>query len=115
MPEAPCPIVRRFLALARRRPGLPALLGPEGEIIATRGALAAGIEAQRERFAPLVTPGSTVLLSLPNGADFVRVFAALRLLGARVALADASAQADELQRAAAAAGAAILAATPERL
>lgn len=115
MPEAPCPIVCRFLALARRRPGLPALLGPEGEILATRGALAAGIEAQRERLTPLVAPRSTVLLSLPNSADFVRVFAALRLLGCRIAMADASAPADELQRAAAAVGAAILAATPERL
>jgi acyl-CoA synthetase (AMP-forming)/AMP-acid ligase II len=115
MPEASCPIVRRFLTLARRRPGLPALLGPDGEVLATRGALAAGIHAQRERLAPLLAPGSTVVLSLPNGADFVRAFAALRLLGARVALADASAPADELQRAAAAVGAAFLAATPERL
>ena len=115
MPEVRCPIVRRFLFLARQRPGLPAVLGPEGEIVATRGALAKAIEAQHARLAPLVPPGSTVVLSLPNGADLVRVFAALRLIGARVALADASAPADELQRAAAAVGAGFLAATPERL
>ncbi|MCJ7441967.1 MAG: hypothetical protein MUO25_10370 [Thermoanaerobaculaceae bacterium] len=115
MPEVGCPIVRRFLLLARRRPGLPALLGPDGEILATRGALAAAIDVQRERLAPLVPSGSTVLLSLPNGADFVRVFSAFRQLGARVALADASAPVDELQRAATAVGAAFLAATPERL
>lgn len=115
MPEASCPIVRRFLTLARGRPGLPALLGPDGEVLATRGALAAGIHAQRESLAPILPPGSTVVLSLPNGPDFVRAFAALRLLGARVALADASAPTDELQRAAAAVGAAFLAATPERL
>ncbi|HVN32799.1 MAG TPA: AMP-binding protein [Thermoanaerobaculaceae bacterium] len=115
MPEAPSPIIRHFLTLARTRPGLPALLGPEGEILATRGALAAGIQAQRERLAPLLGPGSTVVLSLPNGPDFVRAFSALRLLGARVALADASAPIDELQRAAAAVGADFLVATPERL
>jgi acyl-CoA synthetase (AMP-forming)/AMP-acid ligase II len=115
MPEVSSPIIRRFLSLTRRRPGLPALVGPDGEVLATRGALAAGIDAQRERLAPLLAPESTVVLSLPNGPEFVRAFAALRLLGARVALADASAPIDELQRAAAAVGAAFLAATPERL
>jgi acyl-CoA synthetase (AMP-forming)/AMP-acid ligase II len=115
MPEPSCAIIRRFLTLARRRPGLPALLGPDGEVLATRGSLATGIRDQRETLAPFIAAGSTVVLSLPNGPDFVRAFAALRLLGARVALADASAPTDELQRAAAAVGAEFLAATPERL
>jgi long-chain acyl-CoA synthetase len=115
MPEAPCPIARRFLRLARSRPEFPALLGPDGETLATRFALAARIVETRERLAGAVGPGATVLLSLPNGADFVRAFAALRLTGARVALVDASAPAEELERAAAAAGAGFLAIPPEKL
>jgi acyl-CoA synthetase (AMP-forming)/AMP-acid ligase II len=115
MPDAPCPIARRFLRLARARPDFPALLGPDGELLATRFALAAGIVATRERLAGTVTPGATVVLSLSNGVDFVRTFAALRLLGARLALVDASAPADELERAAAAVGAGFLAVNSERL
>ncbi len=115
MSDVPSPIARRFLSLARIRPDVPALIGPDGETLATRFALAAGIAATRERLSPVVGPGSTVVLSLPNGGEFVRAFAALRLLGARMALVDASAPADELDRAAAAVGAAFLVATPERL
>jgi len=115
MPEGRCAIARRFLRLARHRPEYPALIGPDGETVATRFGLAARIVATRGHLAPYVAPGSTVLLSLPNGADFVRTFAALRLLGACVALADASAPADELERSADAVGATFIAATPERL
>jgi acyl-CoA synthetase (AMP-forming)/AMP-acid ligase II len=115
MLEAPGPITRRFLALAHDDPDFPALLGSEGEILATRATLAAQIEALRLRLSSVILRDSTVLLSLPNGIEFVRAFATLRLLGARVALADASAPADELERAAAAVGAAFLAAAPERV
>ncbi len=115
MSEVPCPIVRRFLALADRGGDRPALIGPDGEVCATRAGLAAAILAERDRLAPLVPAGSTVVLSLPNSTDLVGVFAALRLLPARVALVDASAPADELERAAAAVGAGFIAATPERL
>ncbi len=115
MPEAPCPIARRFLALAGRAGEAPALVGPDGEVLATRAVLAAGIEAQRAAFAAHVRPGATVVLSLPNGPEFVRAFAALRLLPARVALVDAAAPADEIERCATAAGAAWVVVTPERL
>ena len=115
MADVPCPIVRRFLALAAGGGDLPALLGPDGEVIASRAALAASVLEERERLAPLLAPGSAIVLSLPNGPDLVRVFAALRLLRARVALVDASAPADELERAADAVGAAYLVATRERI
>ena len=115
MPEAPCPIVRRFLALARRHGEAPALIGPDGEVIATRATLAAGIEAQRAAYAARIRPGATVVLALPNGISFVRAFAALRLLPARVALVDAAAPADEIERSAAAVGAGWIVAAPERL
>ncbi len=115
MPEAPCPIVRRFLALARRAGEAPALIGPDGEVIATRAALAAGIEAQRAAYAGYIRPGATVVLSLPNGIGLVRAFAALRLLPARVALVDAAAPADEIERSAEAVGAGWIVAAPERL
>ncbi len=115
MPEAPCPIVRRFLALALVEPGAPAFFGPDGETLATRGAFAAEIRAQREAYAAVIEPGSTVVLSLPNGVDFVRAFAALRLLPARVALVDAAAPADEIERSAEAAGAGWVVGTAERL
>jgi acyl-coenzyme A synthetase/AMP-(fatty) acid ligase len=114
MPDASCPIARRFLHLARARPEFPALLGPDGETLATRFALAAAATTTRDLLASVVVPRSTVLLSLPNGFAFVRAFAALRLLGARVALVDASAPADELERAADAVGAAFIAAAPEK-
>ncbi|HVN77326.1 MAG TPA: fatty acid--CoA ligase family protein [Thermoanaerobaculaceae bacterium] len=115
MPEAGCPIVRRFLALARAAGDAPALLGPDGEVVATRAALAVEIEALRSAFADVVAPGSTVLLSLPNGPELVRWFAALRQLAARVALVDAAAPADEIERSAVAAGAVWVVAPPERL
>lgn len=115
MPEAPCPIVRRFLALARRAGEAPALIGPDGEVIATRAALAAGIEAQRAAYAGYIRPGATVVLSLPNGIGLVRAFAALRLLPARVALVDAAAPADEIEHSAEAVGAGWIVAAPERL
>jgi acyl-CoA synthetase (AMP-forming)/AMP-acid ligase II len=115
MSDAPCPIVRRFLALANRGGELPALIGPDGEVVGTRAALAASILDELERLAPVLPRGSTVVLSLPNGADLVAAFAALRLLSARVALVDASAPADELERAAAAVGAGFLVATRETL
>ncbi len=115
MPDAACPIVRRFLARACERGDSPALIGPDGEVLATRADLAVQIEAAHASYAAVVAPGSTVLLSLPNGPEFVRSFAALRLLGARVALVDAAAPPDEIERSAAAAGAGWVVATPERL
>ncbi len=115
MPEPPCPIVRRFLSLARDAGDAPALIGPDGEALATRASLAAAIEASRAELADHVAPGSTVVLSLPNGVAFVRAFAALRLIPARVALVDAAAPADEIERSAVAAGAGWVVAAPERL
>ncbi len=108
-------MVRRFLALARAAGDAPALIGPDGEALADRAALGSGIEALRAELDDVIAPGSTVLLSLPNGPEFVRWFGALRLLPARVALADAAAPADEVERAAAAAGATVVVAAPERL
>ena len=115
MPEAPCPIVRRFLGLARNAGGLPAVFGPDGEVVATRASLAAEIEVQRAAFAEIIAPRSTVVLSLPNGVELVRAFSALRLIPAGVALVDAAAPADEIERSAVAAGAGWVVATPERL
>ena len=115
MPDPGCPIVRRFLGLARSAGETPALFGPDGEVAATRASLAAGIEDRRAAFAAHIPPGSTVVLSLPNGAEFVRAFAALRLLPAAVALVDAAAPADEIERSAVAAGAGWVVATPERM
>ena len=101
--------------LARTGGSAPALLGPDGEVLATRAALAADIEALRSAYADVIAPASTVLLSLPNGPELIRWFAALRLLAARVALVDAAAPADEIERSAAAAGADWVVATPEHL
>jgi acyl-coenzyme A synthetase/AMP-(fatty) acid ligase len=115
MADASCPIARRFLQLARARPEFPALLGPDGETLASRFALAAAVTTTHDLLASVVVPRSTVLLSLPNGFEFVRTFTALRLLGASVALVDASAPADELERAADAVGAAFIAAAPEKV
>ncbi len=115
MSDAGCPVVRRFLALARAAGDAPALLGSDGEVLATRAALAQGIEELRAELAGAIAPGPTVLLSLPNGPEFVRWFGALRLLPARVALADAAAPADEVERSAAAVGAAFIVAAPERV
>ena len=115
MSDAGCPIVSRFLNLARDRADSPALIGPDGEVLATRAQLASQIDSVRASYAEFVAPGSTVLLSLPNGPEFVRSFAALRLLGARVVLADAAAPADEIERSATAAGAGWVVVTPERL
>ena len=114
MAEARCALVRRFLALARRDGERPALLGADGELLATRAALAGAIEVQRAAIAPFVRAGSTVVLSLPNGPEFVRAFGALRLLGARVALVDAAAPADELSRCASAVCADSVLATADR-
>ena len=114
MPEARCPIVRRYLALARRDAEQPILLGADGEVLATRARLAAAIEAQRAAYLPYVPPQATVVLSLPNGLEMVRDFGALRLLGARVALVDAAAPAEELARCARAVGASAVIATPDR-
>ena len=115
MSEAPCPVVRRFFGLARSAGDAPAIFGPDGEVAATRATLAAGIEDRRAALAAHIPPGATVVLSLPNGAELVRAFAALRLLPVAVALVDAAAPADEVERSAAAAGARWVVATPERL
>ena len=114
MPDSGCPIVRRFLGLARSAGETPAVFGSDGEVVATRASLATGIEDRRAAFAAHIPPGSTVVLSLPNGAESVLAFAALRLLPAAVALVDAAAPPDEIERSAVAAGAGWIVATPER-
>lgn len=115
MPEARCPLARRFLSLARVHGESSALLGPDGRPLATRAALAqAALELSGELQSRV--PGARpVVLSLPNGERFVRAFLALRQIDAPVALVDASAPADELHRCAVAVGAGAVLATPERI
>ncbi len=114
MDDPRCPIVRRFLTLARREANRPILRGADGEVLATRGVLAAAIEAQADKHRGEIAPRSTVVLSLPNGVEMAREFGALRLVGARVALVDAAAPAEELSRCARAVGATAVVATPDR-
>ncbi|MFI5168132.1 MAG: class I adenylate-forming enzyme family protein [Thermoanaerobaculales bacterium] len=114
MRDQQCPLVRRFLALAQHDAARPIILGADGEILATRATLATAIEAQRAAYLPFVRPQSTVVLSLPNSLELALAFGALRLLGARVALVDAAAPAEELSRCARAVGASAVVATPDR-
>jgi acyl-coenzyme A synthetase/AMP-(fatty) acid ligase len=113
--EPRCPLVRRFFALARGNGAHPILFGPDGELLATRAALAAAIEQRCASYGRFVAPGSTTVLSLPNGVELARAFGALRLLGARVALVDAAAPAEELLRCARAVGAVAVVAAPDRV
>jgi len=112
MGEGDCPLARRFLALTRLQPQAPALLDGAGETVATRAALAARAAA----FADAVEyrRGAVAVLSLPNSADLIAAFLALRLAGRTVALVDAAAPAAELERCAAAVGAGLVLAEPER-
>jgi len=113
--EAVCPLARRFLVLAHRQAGAPALLGPDGRVVATRAALArAAVELSGE-LGPWLPGARPVLLSLPNAEGLVPAFLALRLASVPVALVDASAPAHELHRCAVAVGAGAVLATPERV
>ncbi|HPC83283.1 MAG TPA: long-chain fatty acid--CoA ligase [Thermoanaerobaculaceae bacterium] len=105
MAEAGCPLLARFRSLADRNPERPALLGPRGEVLATRGELAAAITETKDALAALLPPGRPVALSLSNGPELVTAFGALRGLGLPVALVDAGAPPAELATAARAVGA----------
>lgn len=115
MTSSACPLLRRFHALARLAPERPALLGPRGEVLATRGELAAAIAVAREPLGALLPPGRPVALSLPNGPDLVTAFGALRALGLPVALVDAGSPPAELAAAARAVGAVGVLTSPARL
>lgn len=115
MPDAICPLLRRFFLLARLAPERAALLGPDGETLATRQDLAAAIAAAGEELSSLLPSGRPVVLSLPNGRDLVTAFGALRALGVPVALVDAGSPPAELALAAAAVGAAGVLTSPARL
>ncbi len=114
MPEARCPLARRFFGLARAQGDSLALIGADGRPLTTRAALAQAAFELSGELGPSVPGAHPVLLSLPNGEPFVRAFLALRHLGVPVALVDASAPADELHRCAVAVGAGAILATPER-
>lgn len=115
MTEAACPIARRFVALAARSPRAPALLGPGGETLSDRGALAERAARLGEVFAPVLPRGLPVVLALPNSPELVSGFLALRRAGVPVALVDAVAPAEELARNAATIGAAAVLAPPARV
>jgi long-chain acyl-CoA synthetase len=112
--EVRCGLARRFLALARRRPDAPALLDPEGRMMASRASLASEAAIRAERFAPSIPAGGVVVLSLSNSPEMVTIFLGLRMLGVRVALEDATAPAEELMRCADVIGAARIVAGPQR-
>lgn len=115
MIEVRCPLIRRFLVLARRDGAAAAVLGPEGEVVETRASLAAATLDLAEQLEGLVGAGDTVVLSLPNGPPFLKALAALRALGATVALVDGSAPPAEVDAAAEAVGATIAMTPPDRL
>ncbi|HNX48933.1 MAG TPA: long-chain fatty acid--CoA ligase [Thermoanaerobaculaceae bacterium] len=100
-----CPLLRRFFLLAALDPQQPALLGSQGDVLATRGQLASRIAGLTETLAPFLPAGRPVALSLPNGPDLVTAFGAIRALGLPAALVDAGAPAAELAQAADAVGA----------
>ncbi|MGV8040301.1 MAG: class I adenylate-forming enzyme family protein [Thermoanaerobaculaceae bacterium] len=115
MTSSACPLLRRFHALARLAPERPALLGPHGEVLATRGELATAIAVAREPLGALLPPGRPVALSLANGPDLVTAFGALRAIGLPVALVDAGSPPAELAAAARAVGAVGVLTSPARL
>lgn len=115
MNEARCPLARAFLGLARRDPGAPIILGPNGQVRATRAQLAASAAILAAAIGDHLRPGATVVLSLANAGGLVPAFLSLRSLGARVALVDAAAPPEELARCAATVGAHAIIAPQERL
>ena len=118
MREGCCPLARRFLALAQHDPTAPAILLPEAARV-SRQQLARAAASFAEAARPFVDPGRPVALSLPNSAALLTAFVGLRSLGATLALVDAAAPPDELQRCAAAVGATLVVApaatTPGRV
>ena len=115
VPEARCPLVRRFLSLARADPAAVAVLGPLGHVIETRATLAAAVLGLADELAPVVDPGDTLVVCLPNGPVFLKGLAAARARGARVALVDASSPPAEIEAAADTVGATAVLSTPERV
>ncbi len=105
MSSPPCPVVRRFAALAHRDPAACAILGPDGTPRLDRGELLKRSRALASEFETHARPGDTVVLSLPNSWPCVAAFLAARFAGLRVALVDATAPARELERCAATVGA----------
>lgn len=98
MPRCRDPLARRFLALARRAPGAVALIGPDGEPLADRAALAELAARRAESWDRCLSADRPVVLSLPNSPELVSAFLALRMLGTPVALADAASSVEELAR-----------------
>jgi acyl-CoA synthetase (AMP-forming)/AMP-acid ligase II len=114
MAELPCPLARRFAALARRDGVAAALLTASGSVSRTRAQLLAGAEETAAHL-PVPTPPAPALVSLPNSPELVEAFLALRLCETPVALVDATATAEELRRCADAVGASLIVARPEQL
>ncbi|MFH1177451.1 MAG: class I adenylate-forming enzyme family protein [Acidobacteriota bacterium] len=112
--ERACPLARRFLRLAARAEEQAALLDPSGETISTRAALARQAIALAAQLTVRVAPGAVVVLSAPNSPALVRMFLALRLCQARVALVDAGAPPVELEQCAETVGARAICCDPER-
>lgn len=110
-----CPLLRRFRTIAGLAPRAPLLLGSGGDVLATRGEVAARIDALALALQPHLPSGRAVTLSLPNGFDLVALFGACRALGLPVALVDAGSGAHELAAATEAVGAAAVITTPDRL
>jgi long-chain acyl-CoA synthetase len=111
--DAAGPLARRFLRLAGRDAGAPALLGADGALIATRGDLARAALAVRAAATRFAAP-APVVLWLPNGAPFVAAFTGLVLAGRPVGLVDAAATREEVERCATVIGARALVMSAER-
>lgn len=108
MSSSPCPIVRRFVALAHRDPAACAILGPDGVPRLDRGELLKRSRVLASELQVYARPGDTAVLSLPNSWECVAAFVAARFAGLRVALVDATAPARELERCAATVGACVV-------
>jgi len=113
--EPRCTLARAFHRLTRLQPDAPALLGPSGEVLASRRDVLLEATRLAEIVTPFVAPGRPVVLSLPNASGLLPAFLALRQLGAQVALVDAAAPENELIRCSTTVGASAVLATAERL
>jgi long-chain acyl-CoA synthetase len=111
--DAAGPLGRRFLQLVGLDAGAPALLGTDGCVVATRSDLARAALAVRDAVVRAAPP-APVVLWLPNGAPFVAAVAGVNLAGRPIALVDAAATREEVERCAATIGARSLLTGTER-
>lgn len=115
VPRPLCPLVRRFASLSRRAPAASAIVAPDGTPSLSRVELLDRSMALARELQAYAHPGDTVVLSLPNSWECVQAFVAARAAGLRVALVDATAPANEIERCAAVVGARVVVSrsTPE--